>query len=200
MALTVMLNSCKDEVEISSFSQTEMELLEPALLKDGAVVLVSQDYDSRPTYYNESESALEIEKYTILIGTSSNDLEELFAGYEFKPNTKYYWKLADTHSLHHDHRETDVRCFYYMEPYEVKAYYPCKGGDWAVVLKWDNNSAFEGGSVTMKPHKDCNYDKAPIEVPVGRIRATYRQAALVTRNIRYTITGGMRLMANTMSL
>lgn len=167
-ALLFIVNSCKNDEDEFSRPLTENDMKFLVLMKDGCVVSSLDNL----FYYDEN---LELRYY---IGTDSNNLEQKYDIRNIVPYTKYYWTMRSyDYTKSHDgsknvlktYAESEIRSFYYVPEPEIVDLHNVDG-DWATVVKWDTE---EGGQihdikVTMTPDKDCNYDKTPIEVPVGQ--------------------------------
>ncbi len=169
MTLLFTFDSCReDEDVVTKFTEDEISKLN--LLEDGHVFTNRTDI-TYSAFYNNSSSSLR-HPSNMFFGTSIDEMTQMsnIQSLEIKPFTKYYWKLVDGWNgrvLEPPYTESDVRSFYYI-PLPTITDIHNVSGDWATVIKWENNDVYEGGQVTMTPDKDCNYDKTPIEVPVGQ--------------------------------
>ena len=170
-AFTIIFNSCvKEDEEQLSRPLAEDEMNQFKLLDDGCVVTSLDNL----FYYDEEYRGL-----TYYVGVAPDDVEQEYNKRELEPYTKYYWKLRNydfiinvdgrSWTIQDTYAESEVRSFYYVPKPEIVDLHNVEG-DWATVVKWNT---VEGGQihdiqVTMTPDKDCNYDKAPIEVPAGQ--------------------------------
>ena len=158
LAMTIVFNSCEDE-EKFDFPYDGIKLL----VKDGAVISNMSSIVQDTFCYRQN---WKYDVTSVCIGTSPDNCINI-GSVDVIPYTKYYWYVEAYDNETGLSANSEIRAFYYVPiPNNIEIHNV--NGDWATVIKWEHNDAFEGGSVTMTPDKDCNYDKAPIEVPVGQ--------------------------------